>query len=92
MFTANKNSEYTKQVVINFEEMVECNSDCVDDCIEAVYSITSKFKNITESCIDEPQNYYYTIECSDEHEADEVEDYITSVFEELEEQYCCEEY
>lgn len=91
MFRVEKNSEYTKQVIVNFEDMVECNSDCVDSCVELIESISLKFKNITEDCIDEPQDYYYTIECSDEYEADEVEDYITSVFEELENEYCWED-
>ena len=91
MFRIEKNSEYTKQVIVNFEDMVECNSDCVDSCVELIESISLKFKNITEDCIDEPQDYYYTIECSDEYEADEVEDYITSVFEELENEYCWED-
>lgn len=91
MFRVEKNSEYTKQVIVNFEDMVECNSDCVDSCVKLIESISLKFKNITEDCIDEPQDYYYTIECSDEYEADEVEDYITSVFEELENEYCWED-
>lgn len=91
MFRVEKNSEYTKQVIVNFEDMVECNSDCIDSCVGLIESISLKFKNITEDCIDEPQDYYYTIECSDEYEADEVEDYITSVFEELENEYCWED-
>lgn len=85
------NSEQTKQVIVNFEEMVECNRDCIDSCIELIYSIPLKFKNITDSCIDEPQDYYYTIDCSSEEEAGEVESYLDSAFEELEDEFCCEE-
>lgn len=92
MFRVEKNSEYTKQVIVNFEDMVECNSDCIDSCVGLIESISLKFKNITEDCIDEPQDYYYTIECSNEEEADEVENFLYRAFEELEDEYCCQEY
>ena len=92
MFRVEKNSEYTKQVIVNFEDMVECNSDCIYSCVETIESISLKFKNITQDCIDEPQDYYYTIECSNEDEADEVEDFLYQAFEELEDEYCSEDF
>lgn len=91
MFTVNKNSEHTKQIIVNFEEMVECNRDCIDSCIELIYSIPLKFKNITDSHIDEIQDYYYTVECFSEEEACEVEKYLDNAFEELEDEFCSEE-
>lgn len=85
------NSEQTKQVIVNFKEMVEYNTDCVDSCIELIYSIPLKFKNITDSHIDEVQDYYYTIECFSEEEARDVEKYLDNAFEELEDEFCSEE-
>lgn len=91
MFRVNVNSECEVQVVVNFEEMVEFNDECIDDCIKVIYSVIKNFNGITENHIGEPQDYYYTIECIDENQASDVEDYLYPLFEEiqdsLEEEY-----
>ena len=88
MFRIEINNECEVQVIVNFEEMAEYNSDCIDNCVEAIYSITKNFKEITKDNIDEPQDYYFTIECIDENQASNVEDFLNSSFEELEIEFC----
>ena len=83
MFTVTVNSEYEAQVIINFEEMVSFNEDCLDECIKAIYSVVKKFNDITNDHIDEPQDYYYTINCLDENQASNIEDYLYSLFEDI---------
>lgn len=86
MYRVMVNSEDEVQVIVDFEEMVEFNDECIDDCVEAIYSVTKKFDGITEDHISEPQDYYYTIECIDENQASYVEDVLKSLLEEIEEE------
>lgn len=88
MFRIEINSEYEVQVIVNFEEMAEFNDECIDNCIEAIYSVPRNFNGITKNHIDEPQDYYYTIECLDENQASDVEDFLNTSFEELEIEFC----
>lgn len=87
MFRVDVNSEHTKQVILDFSNMIDSNEECIEDCIEVIYSLTEKFKDIDNNCIDEPQDYHYLIECSDEKEAEEIEEYLSTAFEEIEDTY-----
>ena len=88
MFRVEINNECEVQVTVNFEEMAEFNDECIDTCIKSIYSLTKNFAGITQNHIDEPQDYYYTIECIDENQASDVEDFLNSSFEELEIEFC----
>lgn len=83
MFRVTVNDECETQVIINFEEMVEFNDDCLSNCIKAIYSTIEKFKGLANDHIAEPQDYYYTIDCLDENQASDVEDYLYDLFENI---------
>ena len=83
MFRVEVNSEYQLEVVVNFEDM----ENYLEECVDIIEELPSIFKNISKDCIDEPQDYHYLIECSSKEEANKVEDYLYSRFEELEEEF-----
>lgn len=83
MFRVEVNSEYQLEVVVNFEDM----ENYLEECVDIIEELPSIFKNISNDCIDEPQDYHYLIECSSKEEANKVEDYLYSRFEELEEEF-----
>lgn len=90
MFNVYENSEKPNTLIINFEDMIECNSNCIDSCIEIIESIPFKFKEIKDSYIDEPQDYYYTIDCPTEEILSKIEEYLKNAFEDIEDEFCCE--
>ena len=83
MFRVEVNSEYQLEVVVNFEDM----ENYLEECVDIIEELPSIFKNTSNDCIDEPQDYHYLIECSSKEEANKVEDYLYSRFEELEEEF-----
>lgn len=88
MFRIEINNECETQIIVNFEEMVDFNDECIDSCIDSIYSVTKTFKGINRDNIDEPQDYYYTIECNNQNQASNIEDFLNSLFEELEAEFC----
>lgn len=87
MFRIFVNDECNTEVIVNFEEMAEENSECIEECVEAIYKVVSSFENLSGCDIDEPQSYYYTISCSNESETNDLENALNDIFNELEQNY-----
>lgn len=83
MLTVRIHDENDTIVVLNFEELIEDNDEYIDDCIEIIYSIPSRFKNIKECHIDEPQDYFYLIQCSSGEEACNLMHFLNNELESL---------
>ena len=83
MYNINVNYEAKETVIVNFEEMMEEYPEYQDECEEIISSVEKKFSKVVES-IDEPQDYYYVITCNNEDSAEEIEEYLEALFEELE--------
>lgn len=85
MIYVNVNDESKTQVIVNLEEIEACD-ECLEECQEVIDSLVSKF-DIKRDSIDEPQDYYYTINCSSEEMAIEIEEYVSDIFDDIEEKF-----
>lgn len=93
MFYSELNKESTGQVVISFdrydfEDNIKYKDEYIDKCTDIIYSLPSKFENITNDCIDKYEDYYFSVMASSDEEANTIADFLNESFENVGDNYC----
>ena len=89
MFRIELNSECKNQVLVNFVGLSEEYSDFdfysnwIDECYHILDMFKDAYPKLVE-CVDKLENYSYSIECDDEEQAEDVEEWFSMLFDDLE--------